>query len=177
MQLLTIFLIALSLSIDTFTLSLTYGLLVIPKKTCITTSLTVGIFHFIMPLLGYKLGNILKTYVNINEKYILIIVLILIIIEMIKSLNEETKEHKLNLLNILLFSLLVSIDSFTLGIGINYITNKIYLSSLIFFLVSSIFTYLGFKIGKFVGKKLKKTSKLFGIILLIIITVYLIYKP
>lgn len=52
---------------------------------------------------------------------------------MIKSLNEETKEHKLNLLNILLFSLLVSIDSFTLGIGINYITNKIYLSSLIFF--------------------------------------------
>ena len=96
---------------------------------------------------------------------------------MIKSLNEETKEHKLNLLNILLFSLLVSIDSFTLGIGINYITNKIYLSSLIFFLVSSIFTYLGFKIGKFVGKKLKKTSKLFGIILLIIITVYLICKP
>ena len=148
MQLLTIFLIALSLSIDTFTLSLTYGLLVIPKKTCITTSLTVGIFHFIMPLLGYKLGNILKTYVNINEKYILI-----------------------------LFSLLVSIDSFTLGIGINYITNKIYLSSLIFFLVSSIFTYLGFKIGKFVGKKLKKTSKLFGVILLTIITVYLICKP
>ena len=105
MQLLTIFLIALSLSIDTFTLSLTYGLIVIPKKTCITTSLTVGIFHFIMPLLGYKLGNILKTYVNINEKYILIIVIILIIIEMIKSLNEETKEHKLNLLNILLFLL------------------------------------------------------------------------
>ena len=177
METLSLILIGLSLSMDAFTLSLTYGLLKIPKKTIILTSLSVGIFHFFMPLLGIQVGNIISFIINANYKYVLIIVLLIILIEMIRSLNEEeTNEHELTLFNILIFSLLVSFDSFSVGIGIKFITDKIYLGSIIFTIISFIFTYLGFSLGSFLAKKTAQKSKYIGIILLILTIVYFICK-
>ena len=111
MEIITIILLGISLSLDAFTLSLAYGLLNIPKKNIILTSISVGIFHFIMTTLGHNLGDLINKIVKINSKYVLILVLIIILIEMIKSLNEEFEEHNLNLINIIIFSLLVSFDS------------------------------------------------------------------
>jgi len=106
LEIITLLLIGLSLSVDTFTLSLAYGLLNIPKRKIIMISGLVGIFHFIMPLIGYLISDLLNKVININFKYTLVIVLAFIVIEMIKSLKEETeKEYDLNLLNIIILSL------------------------------------------------------------------------
>lgn len=177
MQILTLISIGLSLSIDAFTLSMAYGLLKVPKKQIILTSLSVGIFHFLMPLIGFDINTKLDKYIDINEKLILTIILILILIEMIKSFNEEKEFHEFKLTTILLFSLLVSIDAFTLGLGLEYITNNICLASLIFMSLSSIFTFLGFNLGKYTRTKFEKYSKLISIIVLLLITVYIICKP
>lgn len=177
MQILTLISIGLSLSIDAFTLSMAYGLLKVPKKQIILTSLSVGIFHFLMPLIGFDINTKLDKYIDINEKLILTIILILILIEMIKSFNEEKEYHKFKLTTILSFSLLVSIDAFTLGLGLEYITNNICLASLIFMSLSSIFTFLGFNLGKYTRTKFEKYSKLISIIVLLLITVYIICKP
>ena len=177
MQILTLILIGLSLSIDAFTLSMAYGLLKVPKKQIILTSLSVGLFHFFMPLIGFSINTKLDKYIEINEKLVLTIILILILIEMIKSFNEENEYHELKLTTILTFSFLVSIDAFTLGLGLEYITNDIYSSSLIFMSLSGIFTFLGFNLGKYTRTKFKKYSKLVSIIVLLLITVYIICKP
>ena len=177
MQILTLILIGLSLSIDAFTLSMAYGLLNIPKKQIILTSLSVGLFHFFMPLIGFSINTKLDKYININEKLVLTIILILIIIEMIKSFNEEKEYHEFKITTILTFSFLVSIDAFTLGLGLEYITNDICLASLIFMTLSSIFTFLGFNLGKYTRTKFEKYSKLVSIIVLRLITVYIICKP
>ena len=177
MQILTLISIGLSLSIDAFTLSMAYGLLKVPKKQIILTSLSVGIFHFLMPLIGFDINTKLDKYIDINEKLILTIILILILIEMIKSFNEEKEFHEFKLITILSFSLLVSIDAFTLGLGLEYITNNICLASLIFMSLSSIFTFLGFNLGKYTRTKFEKYSKLISIIVLLLITVYIICKP
>lgn len=162
---------------DAFTLSLTYGLLSIPKKRVLLVSLSVGIFHFIMPLLGMQVGNVISMIINTNFKIILILVLVIILIESIKSLrDEEEKEYNLNFINIIIFSLLVSFDSFSVGIGLKYVTDNIYLGSLIFTILSSMFTYLGFTLGRILKKKASKNSKLLGIILLSITIVYFICK-
>lgn len=162
---------------DAFTLSLTYGLLSIPKKRVLLVSLSVGIFHFIMPLLGMQVGNVISMIINTNFKIILILVLVIILIESIKSLrDEEEKEYNLNFINIIIFSLLVSFDSFSVGIGLKYVTDNIYLGSLIFTILSSMFTYLGFTLGRILKKKAAKNSKLLGIILLSITIVYFICK-
>ncbi len=176
MEIITLIIIGLSLSIDAFSLSLAYGLLNIPKKTIISTSITVGIFHFIMPILGMLLGNIITDTLNLDSKYILLTILILILIEMIKSLKEENKEHELNIINILIFAFLVSFDSFTLGIGIKYITSNIFLASIIFMILSSLFTFLGFILGKYLTKKATYKIKLIGIILLLGVIMYFLCK-
>lgn len=176
MEIITLIIIGLSLSIDAFSLSLAYGLLNIPKKTIISTSITVGIFHFIMPILGMLLGNIITDTLNLDSKYILLTILILILIEMIKSLKEENKEHELNIINILIFAFLVSFDSFTLGIGIKYITSNIFLASIVFMILSSLFTFLGFILGKYLTKKATYKIKLIGIILLLGVIMYFLCK-
>lgn len=176
MEIFKIITLGITLSLDAFSLSLAYGLLKVRKKETILTSLTVGIFHFIMPLLGNKIDLIINNYVNINSKMLLILVLSFILIETIKSIKEETKEYSLNIINIIIFSFLVSLDSFSIGLGLNYITNKILLSSIIFMILSSIFTYLGFNLGKYINKKTKTYSKIISIIILITFIVYLICK-
>lgn len=176
MEIISLIILGLSLSIDAFSLSLTYGLLNIPKKTILTMSFSVGVFHFVMPILGIKLGNIITDTLNINSKTILIIILVLILIEMIKSIKEETKEHNLSLINVILFSLLVSFDSFTLGIGLNYITNRFLLAPLIFSIISSMFTFLGFTLGKYISTRVSYRIKLIGIVLFITILMYFLCK-
>lgn len=176
MEIITLIIIGLSLSIDAFSLSLAYGLLNIPKKTIISTSIIVGIFHFIMPILGMLLGNIITDTLNLDSKYILLTILILILIEMIKSLKEENKEHELNIINMLIFAFLVSFDSFTLGIGIKYITSNIFFASIIFMILSSLFTFLGFILGKYLTKKATYKIKLIGIILLLVVILYFLCK-
>lgn len=162
---------------DAFTLSLTYGLLSVPKKRILLVSLSVGLFHFIMPLLGIEVGNVISTFINANFKMILILVLGIILAESIKSLNEENeKEYDLNFINIIIFSLLVSFDSFSVGIGLKYITDNVLLGSSIFTILSFSFTYAGFSLGKYLKKKAAKNSKLLGIILLALTIVYFICK-
>ncbi len=176
MNIITLIIIGLSLSMDAFTLSLAYGLINIPKKTILLTSLTVGIFHFIMPLIGSYIGYILTDLIHVNNKYILITVLIIILIEMIKSLKEEKEECKLNFINIIIFSFLVSFDSFSIGIGIKYITNNIFIGAGIFSLLSCLFTFLGFYLGKYLSQKVEKYAKIIGIILISFTCLYFIFK-
>ena len=176
MKIISLIIIGLSLSIDAFTLSLAYGLLNIPRRKIILTSLSVGIFHFVMPLLGALIGDVLINIIHVNSKYILITVLIIIFIEMIKSLKETTEEHELSLINILIFSSLVSFDSFSIGIGLKYITENIFLGSIVFSILSCSFTYLGFKLGKYLTNKSEKRAKIFGIILILLTILYFIFK-
>ena len=49
MNLILVLVIALSLSMDAFSLSLAYGTLSLTKKELNTISVTVGIYHFLMP--------------------------------------------------------------------------------------------------------------------------------
>lgn len=176
MELITLIIIGLSLSIDAFTLSLAYGLININKKTIIATSITVGVFHFFMPILGMLLGDIINEYLNIDRKYILTVILIFIIIEMIKSLKDTKEEHKLDIINIIIFSLLVSIDSFSLGIGIKYITDNILLASTTFSILSGFSAFLGFILGKYITSKDTYHIKIGGIILLLSVIVYILCK-
>ena len=171
-----IILIGLSLSIDAFSLALTYGLLDITKKTILRTSLLVGTFHFIMPIFGKLVGAIIMNYLKINSKYILIIVLLIILIEMIKSTNEDNKEYNISMFYSFIFAFLVSIDSFTIGIGINYLTNNVYKACTVFSLMSFTFTYLGFTIGKYLSNSQKKYSKFIGIIFIFTLIIYFLCK-
>ena len=64
MEIFIIFVIAVSLSMDAFSLSLAYGTLGLSKKETIQLSSIVGIYHFFMPIIGMFLGKFILNLVK-----------------------------------------------------------------------------------------------------------------
>ena len=171
-ELVSILLIGISLSMDTFSLSLTLGT-VSENKLIKILPLFVGIFHFFMPILGNIIGITLINLLNLASNIILGTVLIVLGINLaIHYFKDETAEINLNIIGILIFALSVSIDSFSVGLGINDITNNYYIASIIFALCSAAFTYLGIIIGKYSSKLIGKYAIILGIFLLLILGIF-----
>lgn len=177
MKIITIILIAVSLSMDAFSLALIYGTQDITKKGKILLSIIVGIYHFIMPLIGLTLGLYVTSKVITNTNILVGIILSLIAIEMIIS-SFKNKEEKflLSIPGYLLFGLSVSIDSLTTGIGLPAITDKYILSASVFSVTSLLFTFLGLNLGNILNKKYGKISTIIGGIILLVIGLLYILK-
>ncbi len=167
---LTIIIIAVSLSMDAFSLSLAYGTLNLDKKNILVQSIVVGLFHFFMPQIGQLVGNQIIKIIPINDNFLVFIVLFVIGIQMIlETIKREEKIKKMNVKEIILFGLAVSLDSFSVGIGLKTIYKNTLISSMIFMIVSYIFTYYGLKIGKKINDIVGKISTIIGGIILMII--------
>jgi len=161
------FFTGIGLSMDAFSLSLSLGTTNPSNKTIIKTSIIVGIFHFIMPMLGYFIGYAFKSKM-IGVNILTFLLFVVLAYEMYKN-KDEDKNTILNNLTILLIAFSVSIDSFTVGIAFGLNSEFITLSGLIFSISSFIFTYLGFYLGKKLKYKYKRGATYLGIILLLIV--------
>ena len=161
------FFVGIGLSMDAFSLSLSLGTTYPSKRNIVKTSLIVGIFHFIMPLLGYFIGINFKYRIS-GINILTFLLFVVLSFELYKNRNEENNSI-LNNLTILLIAFSVSIDSFTVGIVFGLNSEFIVISSIIFSLTSFIFTYLGLTLGKKLKDKYKKHSTYLGIILLLIV--------
>ena len=58
-EILLLLIIGVSLSIDAFSISTCIGMTKIPKNKTFNISITVGIFHFIMPLIGVIISHLI----------------------------------------------------------------------------------------------------------------------
>lgn len=162
-----VFTIAVSLSMDAFSLALAYGTLNLSKKDIRLLSLIVGIYHFFMPLLGLFVGKIVLQFIH-NPDFIVFLVLGVIGIQMIlESFKEVEEVSYMGIIELLLFGLAVSIDSFSVGIGLTGISNHFILCSLLFSFSSFFFTYLGLRLGTKINLLLGKVSTFIGGIVLI----------
>ena len=154
---------------DAFSLAFSYGIKSISKKNVIITAIIVGLFHFFMPLLGNMVGISLFENTFIKPKYVLFIVFLLLSVDMLLNFFEENaKIRDLNVFGTLFFAISVSLDSFSVGIGINYLYDNILFVVSSFCIISSLFTFLGFYLGQKINKKIGKYSFLLGSITLFI---------
>lgn len=173
----TTLIIGISLSMDAFSLALIYGTQSISKKNKIILSIIVGIYHFVMPLLGVFLGNIILKYLVINLSIVVSIIFLFIGIEMIiSSIKEDSHDFVVSIFGFLIFGLSVSIDSFTTGIGLNVINNNYLEVSSIFCIVSGSFTYLGLILGNKLGSIFGKLSTIIGGVILIILGIIYFFR-
>lgn len=171
-----ILIVAVSLSMDAFSLSLAYGTLNLENKYIKKLSMIVGIYHFMMPLFGVLMGTFILKVLPMDPNFIVFIVLFFIGCQMVlESFKEEEPVKKMSSFEMLLFGLAVSIDSFSVGIGLKMLTSYYLLCAILFALTSFIFTFLGLHLGKKVHQKLGKVATLIGgIVLMILGIVYLI---
>lgn len=177
MHILLIITIAVSLSMDAFSLSLAYGTLNLRKKDIALLSAIVGIYHFVMPLLGNGIGALFLKFFPIEPKAIVFVVLVFIGIQMItEGIKGKEDVKELTFLEMLLFGLAVSIDSFSVGVGLQSISNKYVLCAGIFSLSSLIFTYLGLMLGKKINNIIGRVSTIIGGLVLIVIGAVYLFK-
>lgn len=154
---------------DAFALALSYGIKNVRIKNVIITAVTVGIFHFFMPLIGNFVGVRLFEYTIIKPKFALFAVFMILSVDMFTHFFEKTpKIRPLNLIGTIIFAISVSFDSFSVGIGINYIYDNILLVVSSFCVISLFFTILGFWLGKKLSMKIGKYSFLIGSLTLFI---------
>ena len=172
-----IFIVAISLSMDAFSLSLAYGTISLSKKEINLLSIIVGTYHFFMPILGMLFGKFITNIVHIGGDLIVLLIFSFIGINMIiESFKEEKNINKMKLSEMILFGLAVSIDSFSIGIGINNISNNFILCSLIFSITSFLFTYIGLLIGNKLNQLVGKISTTIGGFILILIGIIYFIK-
>lgn len=172
-HMLTSLLTGIGLSMDAFSLSILYGTLNLKKKKMIELSIIVGIFHFFMPMLGFFLGNTLLEFVSINPNVLVSVIFILIAIQMLLSLTKEEEIVALTgFLSLFMFGLTVSIDSFSVGIGLSALESNIVTSAIIFSLTSCVFTFTGLVLGTKLNKIFGNISTLIGSVILLILGIY-----
>lgn len=176
MQIVLLIIIAVSLSMDAFSLSLAYGTLNLYKKDIFTLSTIVGIYHFFMPLVGLIIGSTILKFIKIDPDIIVFIVLTFIGIEMIfESFKKENKVKQMHLLEMIIFGFAVSIDSFSVGIGLKVMHISPLICSFIFSIFSFLFTYIGLLFGKKISSIIGKVATLLGGITLIVIGIMYLF--
>ena len=167
------FLIAVALSMDTFSLSLGLGTGNINKKDCLKLSFIVGVMHYVMPSLGSIVGNSLVSFFALNSNKLLGGILIFLAINLLININkEEDVGIDLSYIGMFLFAFGVSIDAFSTGLGLEAITNSKVFTMLIFSLTSFCFTLLGLLIGKFAKELVGKKASIIGFLLLVVLGMY-----
>lgn len=176
MQIVLLIIIAVSLSMDAFSLSLAYGTLNLTKRDIFTLSTIVGIYHFFMPLIGLLIGNAIMNFIKIDPDIIVFVVLVIIGIEMVlESFKKEERIKKMQFLEMVVFGFAVSIDSFSVGIGLKVMHISPLICSLSFSIFSFLFTYTGLLFGKKISSIIGKVATLLGGITLIVIGIMYLF--
>ena len=119
---LSILLIGVSLSMDAFAISVANGLTLRPFRLryALWMGLYFGFFQFMMPLLGYLLGNSVRAYVDAFGPYISFFLLAFIGGKMLMdSLKGEEADGMRELRHgrLLLMALATSIDALAVGVS------------------------------------------------------------
>ena len=169
-ELFSIILIGIALSMDPFSLSLGVGMFNVSNKKALKLAGIVGIMHFIMPFLGMMLGEQLIHIFEIKYDILLGFILIIIALQMIIDIiRHEEEKFNLSLIGMFVFAFGVSLDSFSLGLGLKAITSNIYLAMSVFAICSALFTYIGVVVGRFANKLLGTYANILGAIILFVL--------
>lgn len=169
MKIIEIILIGLSLAMDAFAVSICKGLKDNNINTGIIISIFFSIFQFIMPILGFYLGNLLSNKIIYYQSYLSSIILITIGILMIKEDKINDLDGKLNIKELFLLSIATSIDAFVIGISLSFVKTNIIYSSIIIGIITFIMSSLGYFLGNLFNKKTQQYSNIVGGITLILL--------
>ena len=168
---LSIFFIGIALSMDAFSVALSLSLINIKTIKGFFLIFNISLFHYIMPMMGNILGDSLMNIISINSHFIVTVIFLYLAIMMYIDGKKEKNYMIESILSIILIAFSVSIDSFSVGIGLSGLTEHKFLSFLVFSLCSGSITYMGFIIGKYLKKQSKIKSEYLSSIILITLAI------
>lgn len=174
MDLFTLFILAVGLSMDAFAVSICKGLAMqkITIKKAGIVGLWFGGFQALMPVIGYLLGSTFKDKITAIDHWIAFILLAIIGANMIKealSKEEEKEDASLNPKEMFVLAIATSIDALAVGISMAFLRVNILSAVSTIGITTFILASIGVLIGNKFGVKYKDKATIAGGVILILI--------
>jgi manganese efflux pump family protein len=177
MDYITILIIALGLSFDTFAVSVSYGVIRngILFRQASWIAIVMAVFQGGLTITGYYLGSIISDALKAVDHWIALGLLSFLGVKMIieglkKNTDEETKDFSSTIV-LLTIALGTSIDAFAVGISFALLEVKIWDAGIVISAVTFLASMAAIRIGKSAGKRLGNKVEIIGGLLLIAIGV------
>lgn len=176
MGIFAIILLAVSLAIDCFTVSVTSGIILrqMQWRTFLTMAFFFGFFQALMPLLGWLGANHFSYLIEAYDHWVAFALLAFLGIRMIREYFKDTEEccfDPTRLKVILTLAIATSIDALAVGISFAFTGFKdirtLFFPLLVIGLASFLLSLTGSLIGIFFGKRFNLRMELFGGLVLI----------
>jgi putative Mn2+ efflux pump MntP len=182
MSFISIFLIALALSMDAFSVATAIGAAgsKLNSYAVLRLATAFGIFQFVMPILGWLLGRTVVSYIADYDHWIAFALLVIVGLRMLKEYfdkdeKERTKDPTKGW-SLLILSIATSIDALAIGVSLAVLDTNIYYPSVVIGVVCFIITALGMIFGKKLSRILGKKAVLLGGIVLIAIGIKIVVE-
>ncbi len=170
MNLLEIFLIAVSLAMDALAVSVSNGLMLqkIKMKHAVAHGAFFGLFQFFMPVIGYWGASLFSNYIEAFDHWVAFILLLFIGGNMIHESFEtddegnsivKSEKEIMSVKNLTLLAIATSIDALAVGVtfameGISPaldLSLNIWVCSIIIGVVAFVISFAGVVVGKKIG--------------------------
>lgn len=178
MNLYELFIIAVGLSMDAFSVAICKGLSVgkLQNKHYLLIGAWFGGFQALMPAIGYLLGSTFSEKINAYDHWVAFVLLVLIGANMLReafSKEEENEAEKdaasFGFKSMLLLALATSIDALAVGVSFALLEDVNITAAVLFIgAVTFILSAVGLKVGNVFGLKYKKKAEIVGGLILIV---------
>lgn len=173
MDFITLFLIAIGLSLDSFAVSLANGLSIKKLNAWLIfkSSTNLALFQGIMPALGYYLAIGFQNIIHVYDHWIAFVLLFLIgskmIYESLSNKDGKVNNIELSRTRLVVQGISTSIDALAIGVSFAFLEIEILTPVIIIFIVTFIASFIGIRIGKHYGQKLGAKMEILGGVILI----------
>ncbi|MGG1879595.1 manganese efflux pump [Paenibacillus cisolokensis] len=176
-QLATILMMAFALGLDAFSLGIGMGMRGIRWRHVLMTSLLIAVFHMILPMLGMMAGRymglLLGQVTGLAAGGLLALLGMHMIYNAFRGGGQVMKPTAW--FGMLLFSLSVSMDSFSVGLSLGMVVNDMVLIALSFGVVGGLMSVLGLTVGRQVSGRLSEYGEMLGGIILFVFGLMFIF--
>ena len=156
---------AVSLGIDTLSLSLIPASSKLKTYEIVILAIIIGFFNFIMILIGFFFGGVIIKFIPFPHDILISLILLYMGVSMIIDYHKN-RHSKKYFFKLILLAFISTIDSISLGLSFGNTGFNNFLFSCIFATMSFIFTFIGLYISRFIIDNILSDYKLLGGIIL-----------
>jgi putative Mn2+ efflux pump MntP len=164
-QFFTLFLMAFALGLDAFSLGIGIGMRGIRILDIIRISVIIALFHIFMPLIGFFMGNyvglLLGSIANTIGGILLILLGLHMVYSSIRGDAVRSLDHR-TIWGLFLFSFMVSIDAFSVGVSLGMFATDLLLAVLLFGVFGGGMSIIGLLLGRRIGHWIGSYGEAFG---------------
>lgn len=171
MDILSIIFLAIGLAMDCFAVSIAQGMQGSKLRPVIVMAMLFGLFQGGMPLIAYFAGSFFIDFFTRWSHWIALVLLVLIGGKMLFEKEEAGAEEpsQLTLPTMFMLAVATSIDALSIGVLFIPVPEVLWLAIGLIALTSTLFSLIGFYLGKTIGKRLPLNANILGGVILIAI--------